>query len=88
MKLYELRMLTGGECLVCKTIMVCTCGVSVFLGERRVQLEDVINWLSVYTNARDSWSSVFPCPDPVLHRHCSDSDPQGLKLGPHWLQIF
>lgn len=49
-------MLTGGECLVCKTIMVlmCTCGVSVFLGGRSGPLEDVYVWLSVYTNARDS----------------------------------
>lgn len=38
-KLYELRMLTGEERLVYKTTMVlmCTCGVSVFLGERRGQ---------------------------------------------------
>lgn len=83
-------MLTGGECLLCKTTMVlmCTCGVSVFLGERRGQLEDVCIWLSVYTNARDSWSSVSPCLDPVLHRYFSDSDTQGFKRGPHWLQIF
>lgn len=49
-------MLTGGECFVCKTIMVlmCTWGVSVLLGGRSASLEDVYIWLSVYTNARDS----------------------------------